>query len=134
MFSTYILPFVQFQLKLCYFIHCAPFNYSTKTKSFVPIRRMWLHRLLFSISMSYNFLMIVALTYWDRFSLGDRMLGYAMLILLSFANAVRVAWFLQEDKMLYALNGILKYERGAFRQGKKTPQIIKITHTESHNI
>jgi hypothetical protein len=80
---------------------------------------MWLHRLLFSISMSYNFLMIVALTYWDRFSLGDRMLGYAMLLLLSFANAVRVAWFLQEEKMLYALNGILKYERGAFRQGKK---------------
>jgi hypothetical protein len=111
-FTRHFLPYLKHQLKICSVIGNSPVTIDAKLGTFKITPSIQTYILKFSINILYNLLMISSLPQWNsRFRLDMRMLGGLLLILFSFYNATRVAFFLSKRDYLAFANGLLKYEK-----------------------
>jgi hypothetical protein len=126
-FTKHFLPYLKHQLKICSILGSSPITIDTKLGTFKIIPSTRTHIRRFSISLLYNLLMISSLPQWNnRFRLDMRMLGGLILILFSFNNATRVAFFLSKRDYLAFANGLLKYEKESSYGNKKRKGNLKI--------
>jgi hypothetical protein len=111
-FTKHFLPYLKHQLKICSILGNSPVTIDTKLGTLKTIPSIRTHILKLCISLLYNALMISSLPQWNtRFRLDMKILGGLILILVSFFNATRVAFFLNKQDYLAFANGLLKYEK-----------------------